>query len=137
MLTTYEKVPPPVRRGWAFLSGVLATSALTASLFVLGGCQPCEGPIVVGLAGMDDTAVVTWAVAGGADFQPCRDAIDPNYADCGPDDDEASGLFTVRVAWDSKVFEQEVAVESDSSCTENVYVTFSADDATVTGSAGA
>lgn len=90
----------------------------------LTACQPCEGPIVVYISGMDDTAVVTWAEAGSDDFTACSDGIDPAYADCGPDDDGAAGTFVVRVAWNDQVWEQEVTIINDKSCTENTSVEF-------------
>lgn len=102
-------------------------------LFLLVSCQPCEGPIVVYLDGMDDTAEVTWAEAGSEDFQPCRPGIAPAYADCGPDDDEASGSFTVRVTWNGEVYEEEVALQSDNSCTGNTTVTLTAEADTAAG----
>jgi len=115
----------------------MTTRLLAPTLLAfLTACQPCEGPIVVDLDGMDDTAVVTWAEEGSSDFSACRDAIDPSYADCGPDDDEAEGTFVVRVVWNDMTAEKTVRVQNDNSCTTNEYVMFSVDDfieATTTG----
>lgn len=102
---------------------------LLLSTLLLAGCPPCEGPIVVYLDGMDSSAVVSWAEAGSSEFQACTAGIAPAYANCGPDSDTAEGTFTVRVEWGGEVFEQEVVVVNDSSCTANNDITFRSDDA--------
>ena len=94
---------------------------------VLAGCQPCEGPVVVSLVDMDDTAVVSWAEAEG-DFTACTPGVQENGWDCGPDDDEYAGTLTIMVEWNDGIATQDVEVTNDGSCMGNEQVSFAAED---------
>ena len=104
------------------LGGILAA--------LLTGCPAYEGPIDVILVDMDDTAEVTWSLAGADDFQPCENGVTniDAYAGCGEYGVGEPGTYTIRVVWQDIQVDKDVTIEDDNDYQANVEVTFSADE---------
>lgn len=90
------------------------------------GCPAYEGPIDVVLVDMDETAEVTWAVAGTSDFQACANGTTSPEASagCGPYGVGAPGDYVVRVVWEGVSVDKEVTLIDDGSYQANVELEF-------------
>lgn len=98
------------------------------ALLLLTGCPAHEGPIDVILVDMDDTAVISWAAEGAADFEACSNGTTSPEATvgCGPYGQGKPGSYVVRVEWNGATVDKAVELERDNSYLANVELVFEA-----------